>query len=191
MGMKRQTYERRFRELYDEVVQFVDNEIQEWRNRRLEVRKNQISPERIIYILEWREQPLNALALELLHCSGYPHIAFHYDQYLHAIERLPRTPERKYAEFSQLVLLLDGFLRDTLIAEARKIALKDGFFAKIKDGYLIVPIGDTEFRIYYSRSVYGWTVIEPQGFRDYKCGEYHPLEFFPHLLKALVLQHLL
>jgi hypothetical protein len=191
MGMKRQTYERRFRELYDEVVQFVDREIQEWRNRRLEVRKNQISPERIIYVLEWREQPLNALALELLHCSGYPYIALHYDQYLNTIERLPRTPERKYAEFSQLVLLLDGFLRDTLIAEARKIALKEGLFAKIKDGYLIVPIGDTEFLIYYSRSVYSWTVIEPQGFRDYECGEYHPLEFFPYLLKALVLQHLL
>jgi hypothetical protein len=101
------------------------------------------------------------------------------------------SPKGNSTEFDQLGFLLDGFLRDTLIAEARKIALKEGLFAKIKDGYLIVPIGDTEFQIYYSRSVYSWTVIEPQGFRDYECGEYHPLEFFPHLLKALVLQHLL
>jgi hypothetical protein len=191
MGMKRQTYERRFRELFNEVVGFVDSEIQEWRNRRIEVRKNQISSERIVYILEWRGQPLNAFALELLHCTGYPYITLYYDQRSHTIERLPRKPERKYAEFDHLAFLLTYFLESSLIAEAKRIALKEGFFAKIKNGYLFVPIGGAEFQVYYTKSAHCWVVGNLRGSQSYECGEYHPLEFFSHLLKALVFQHLL
>ena len=191
MGMKRQTYERRFRELFNEVIGFVDNEVQEWRNRRLEVRKNQISPERIIYVLEWREQPLNAFTLELLYCNGYPYITLHYDQRSHTIERLPRKPERKSTEFGHLGFLLTYFLEDSLIAEAKRIALKEGLFAKIKDGFLFIPIGDAEFQMYYFKGAHSWVVWHLRGSHRYECGEYHPLEFFLHLLKALVLQHLL
>jgi hypothetical protein len=191
MGMKRQTYERRFRELYDEVVQFVDREIQEWRNRRLEVRKNQISPERIIYILEWQGQPINAFTLELLHCNGYPYITLHYDQRSHTIGRLPRKPERKSTEFDHLGFLLTYFLENSLIVEAKRIALKEGLFAKIKDGFLFIPIGDGEFQIYYFKSNHRWVVWHLRGSHNCECGEYHPLEVFPHFLKALALQHML
>jgi hypothetical protein len=190
MGMSRQTYERRFRELYDEVVRFVNSEIQEWRGWQIEVRINQISPERIVYVVEWQGQPLNAFALELLYCNGYPYIALHYDQHSHTIWRLPLKPRRKKAEFDQLGLLLTNFLEDALMTEAKRIALKEGLFAKVKNRCLFVPIGDTDFRIYYSRKDHSWWVAgQPPDPHRYECEDYHPLEFFSHLLKALVLQH--
>jgi hypothetical protein len=195
MGIKRETYERRFRELFAEVVSLVDREVEEWRKRKIEVRKNQVSQEKFIYIVEFQGRPLNAFALEFYKdSSGYPHIFLCYDSHKEEIYRLHRKPEVKNAQFLNFRSLLATFIEDTILAEAKRIALQEGFFAALKRGDLFVPIGGYEFRLRYLEHINSWKVKCDDltiSWALYECGDYHPLEFLPHLLKALPLRHLL
>jgi hypothetical protein len=195
MGIKRETYERRFRELFAEVVSLVDQEVEEWRKRKIEVRKNQVSREKSIYIVEFQGRPLNAFALEFHKDNiGYPHIFLYYDYHREEIYQLHRKPNIKNAEFLNLQNLLVTFIEDTILAEAKRIALQEGLFAAVKGGDLFVPIGGYEFRLRYLGNNNSWRVRCDDlkiSWTLYECGDCHPLEFFPHLLKALTLRHLL
>jgi hypothetical protein len=196
MGMKRETYMRKFRELFAEVVDLVEEEVNEWRKRRIEVRKNQISSDKFIYVVEWKGQALNAFTLELRRdASGYPYIVLHTDYRFEVISQLHRIPQRKETEFNIFRSMLVSFIEDTTLAEAKRIALQEGFFAAIKGGDLFVPIGNYEFRLRYCKYDNVWRVrcdeLKDCSWVLYECGDLHPLEFFPHLLRVLALRHLL
>ena len=196
MGMSRETYTRKFREIFAEVVNLVEKEVNEWRKRRIEVRKDQISPDKLIYVVEWKGRALNAFALELRKdASGYPYIVLHADNRFEVINQLHRIPYKKEMEFGAFRSLLFSFIEDTILAEAKRIALQERFFAAIKGGDLFVPIGNHEFRLKYYRSDNVWRVrcdkLKDCSWVRYECGDQHPLEFFSHLLKALALRHLL
>lgn len=195
MGMSRQTYERRFRELFAEVVNLVDEEVNEWRKRKIEVRKNQVSADKFIYVVEWQGRALNAFALKLCRDAGnYPFIVLHADYRFEVINQLYRIPSKKETEFDNLRNMLVSFIEGTILAEAKRIALQEGLFAAIKDGDLFVPIGNYEFRLRYYKSDNIWRVRCDElkdSLMRYECGDQHPLEFFPHLLRALALRHLL
>ncbi len=192
MGMKRETYERKFKELFAYTTKLVDNEVDKWRDYKIEVRKNEVSPTKFVYVVEWQGQPLNAFALELRKDNGgYPYILLSYDYLTEGIYRLHRNKDEKV---SSLILLLHHIIEDTIIAEAERIALKQGFFARIKSGNLFVHIGDYEFQLRYLRSDNSWRVWcnDLHIWEEiYECGNHHPLEFLPNLLKALVLKLLL
>ena len=195
MGIKRETYERKFKELFAEILKLVDDEVDRWRGHKIEVRKEEVSPEKLIYIVERRGQPLNAFTLELRKdSSGYPYIILYYDYRSEVIFQLHRKLGKKEAVFLNLRSLLLSFIEDTIHQEAKRVALHEGFFAGIKGGDLFVHIGDYEFRLRYVEHSNSWKVRcddPPTSWALYECGEYHPLEFLPHLLRALTLRHLL
>jgi hypothetical protein len=196
MGMSRATYERRFRELFAEAINLVDGEVNEWRKRKIEVRKNQVGADKLIYVVEWKGQALNAFALELRKdASGYPYIVLHTDYRFEVIYQLHRIPYKKEMALDAFRSLLFSFIEDTILAEAKRIALQEGFFAAMKGGDLFVPIGNYEFRLRYYRSDNVWRVrcdeLKDCSWVRYECGDQHPLEFFPHLLRALALRYLL
>jgi len=196
MGMSRQTYTRRFREMFAEVVNLVEEEVDKWRKRRIEVRKDQISPDKLFYVVEYQGRPLNAFALELRKdASGYPYIALYADYRSEVINQLHRIPYKKETEFGAFRSLLFSFIEDTILAEAKRIALQEGFFAAIKGGDLFVPIGNYEFRLKYYKNDNVWRVrcdeLKDCSWVRYECGDQHPLEFFPYLLRALALKYLL
>jgi hypothetical protein len=192
MGIKRETYERRFRELFAEVVSLVDQEVEGWRKHKIEVRKNQVSREKSIYIVEFQGRPLNAFTLEFRKdASGYPYIALYYDYRSETIFQLHRKLGKKEAVFLNLYSWLLSFIEDTIHQEAKRVALQEGFFAGVKSGDLFVHIGDHELRLRYLKDNNGWRVKCDDlqlTWTLYECGDYHPLEFLPYLLKALVLR---
>jgi hypothetical protein len=195
MGIKRETYERQFRERFAEVIAEVDKEVQKWRERLIEVRKIQDSPEKFVYVIEWQGQPLDAFALEFRKdASGYPYIVFQADNREHTIYQLRRNPYKKEAEILDIICSLRFLVGDIIIAEAKKIALREGLFATLKNGALVIPIGDYEFRLIYSKNDNAWEVKCDKreiSWAQYECNGCHPLDFFPHLLRALALRHLL
>jgi hypothetical protein len=191
MGMSRTTYERKFKELFTEIVKWVDDEVGRWRGYKIEVRRREVSPEKLIYIVEWQGQPLNAFTLELRKdASGYPYIALYYDHRSETIYQLHRKPGKKEVILLNLRSLLLSFIEDTIHPEAKKIALQQGFFAALKGGDLSVHIGDHEFRLRYLVDNNSWRVKcdDPLIWGKYECGDFNPLEFLPYLLKALVLR---
>jgi len=192
MGIKRETYERKFKELFAEIVKLVDDEVDRWRGHKIEVRKEEVSPEKLIYIVEWRGQPLNAFTLEFRrNASGYPSIIIYYDCHSEEVFQLPRKLDKKEAIFLNLYSLLLYFIEDTIHREAKKVALQQGFFAGIKGGDLFVHISDYELRLRYLKDNHGWLVEcdDPKlPWTLYECGDYNSLEFLPYLLKALVLR---
>jgi hypothetical protein len=192
MGMSRATYERKFKELFAEIVKLVDDEVDRWRGYKIEVRRREVSPEKLIYIVEWQGRPLNAFTLELRRdASGYPYIALYYDYRSEVIFQLHRKLGKKEAVFLNLYSLLLSFIEDTIHQEAKRVALQQGFFAGVKSGDLFVHIGDCELRLRYLKDNNGWRVKCDDlqlTWTFYECGDYHPLEFLPYLLKALVLK---
>jgi len=192
MGIKRETYERKFKELFAEIVKLVDDEVDRWRGHKIEVRKEEVSPEKLIYIVERRGQPLNAFTLELRKdSSGYPYIILYYDYRSEVIFQLHRKLGKKEAVFLNLRSLLLSFIEDTIHQEAKRVALHEGFFAGIKGGDLFVHISDYELRLRYLKDNHGWLVEcdDPKlPWTLYECGDYNSLEFLPYLLKALVLR---
>jgi hypothetical protein len=191
MGMKRETYVRRFKQLFNEVVNLVDQVVAD---RKVEISKTQISPDRFIYTLKWRGRPINAFMLELLYCNGYPYITIHYDGCSHTIVQLHRKAENKESEMAQIEYMVDNFIEDTILSEAKKVALAEGLFAAIRSGGLVIPLGDHELQLRYSAEYKGWDVWckdQRSSWVLHKCGDHHPLDFLPHLLRALALQYLL
>jgi hypothetical protein len=193
MGMKRETYERKFRELFACITELVDEEVGRWRDCKIEVQKNQIAPDEFIYVVEWQGRALNAFALEF--CSGYPYIILHYDHHSVVISQLPRKPSNKEMELNSCRDFLISFIRNTIISEAKKVALQQGFFATIKGSSLFVTIGGHIFRLDYWVGLNGWEVrceTDPKVlWTTYYCGNQHPLEFLASLLKSLALEVLL
>jgi hypothetical protein len=192
MGMSRATYERKFKELFAEIVKLVDDEVDRWRGCKIEVHKREVSPEKLIYIVEWQGRPLNAFALEFRRsASGYPYIILYYDYHSEVISQLHRKLGKKEAVFLDLYRLLLSFIEDTIHQEAKRVALQQGFFAGVKGGDLFVHIGDYEVRLRYLKDNNGWWVKGNDlqlTSTFYECGDYHPLEFLPYLLRALVLR---
>jgi hypothetical protein len=191
MGMKRETYERKFKELFADITELVDKEVDRWRDYKIEVRKNQVSPTKFVYVVEWRGRPLNAFVLEFRKDnSGYPYILLYYDHRTEEIYRIHRKIGEKEAS---LIMMLRYFIEETIHLEAKRVSLQEGFFAGIKGGDLIVHIGDYEFRLEYWQNDNIWRVRcdELRIDEKYKCGDCHPLEFLSGLLRALVLRHLL
>ncbi len=189
MGMRRKTYERRFRQLFAEIVNLVDEEIRKWQERLIEVRKDQVSPEKFVYTVEWRGQPLNAFILEFREKdkSGYPSILLYYDNRAEEIYQLPqKTGER----MATLILLLRYFIKETITAEAKRVALQLGLFAGVKGDDLIVHIGNYEFRLKYLLDDHSWLVEcdDLYIWDERKCGDSHPLEYLSDLLRAFVLR---
>jgi hypothetical protein len=176
--------------LFADIAELVDNEVDRWRDCKIEVRKNQVSPTKFVYVVEWQGRPLNAFVLEFRKDnSGYPHIFLYYDHQKEEIYRIHRKIGEKEAS---LISLLCYFIEETITAEAKRVALQQGFFAGIKGGDLIVHIGDYEFRLEYLQNDNSWRVRcdDLRIWEKYKCGDCHPLEFLPDLLRALVLRHL-
>jgi hypothetical protein len=193
--MKRETYERKFRDLFAEVIDLVDGEVQQWRERQIEVRKNQVAPDEFIYVVEWQGRALNAFALEFRSAGGCPFITLHYDHHSVVIFQLPRRLSKKETELNRCRDLLISFIRDTIISEAKKVALQQGFFATIKGGSLFVTVGSHIFRLDYLVGLNGWEVrceTAPKVlWTTYYCSNQHPLEFLAFLLKSLALKVLL
>ena len=191
MGMKRETYERKFRELFDYIVKLVDNEVDKWRACKIEVRKNEVSPTKFVYFVEWQGRPLNAFTLEFQKdSSGYLHILLYYDRQKEEIYRLHRKIDERV---SPLLSLLSYFIEETITAEAKRIALQHGLFAGIKGSKLVVHIGDYEFCLLYWQGSNSWEVecYDLHLWEKYECGDSHPLEYLYELLRALVLRLLL
>jgi hypothetical protein len=191
MGMNRETYERKSKELFAYITELVEGEVNKWRNCKIEVRKNQVAPDKFIYLVEWRGRPLNAFVLESRKDEGgYPYILLYYDHRIEEIYRIHRKIGKKLAS---LLFSLRYFIEGTITAEAKRIALQQGLFAGIKGGDLFVHIGDYEFQLAYLQSDNSWLVrCDDLHIGDvYKCGDCHPLEFLSNLLRALVLRHLL
>jgi hypothetical protein len=191
MGIKRETYVRRFKQLFNEVVNFVDQVVAD---RKVEISKTQISPDRFIYTLNWQGRPINAFMLELLYCNGYPYINIHYDGCSHTIVQLHRKAEKKESEMAQIEYMIDDFIEETILSEAKKVALEKGLFAEIKNRVLVIPFGDRNLLLRYSVEYKGWEVECENLWSSWvlhKCGDLHPLEFLSHLLRALALQYLL
>ena len=193
MGMKRETYERKFRDLFAEVIDLVDGEVQQWREHQIEVRKNQVTPDEFIYVVEWQGRALNAFALDFhKSAGGYPYIILHCDHHSVVISQLPRKPSMKLNSCRDFLI---SFIRNTIISEAKKVALQQGFFATIKGSNLFVIVGGYIFRLDYWVGLNGWEVrceTAPKVlWTTYYCGNRHPLEFLAFLLKSLALKVLL
>ena len=193
MGMSRETYERKFREFFAEVLSLVDEEVQQWKEHQIEVRKKQINPDEFIYVVEWQGRALNAFALEFH--TPHPYIALYYDANSHAIAQLPTKPSKKEMELNTFRDLLIFFMRSTIIAEAKKVALQEGFFSRIVGNNLRVFIGSYEFTLEYWVKSNIWEVrctSDPKVlWEKYPCGNQHPVEFLASLLKSLALKVLL
>jgi hypothetical protein len=132
--------------------------------------------------------------LELLYCNGYPYITIHYDGCSHTIVQLHRKAEKKESEMAQIEYMIDDFIEETILSEAKKVALEEGLFAAIRSGGLVIPLGDHELQLRYSAEYKGWDVWckdQRSSWVLHKCGDHHPLDFLPHLLRALALQYLL
>jgi hypothetical protein len=196
VGMKRETYERKFRGLFAEVIDVVDGEVQQWREHQIEVRKNQVTPDEFIYVVEWQGRALNAFALGFhKSAGGYPYIILHYDHHSVVISKLPRKLSNKEMELNSCRDLLISFIRNTIVSEAKKVALQQGFFATIKGSSLFVTVGGHIFRLDYRVGLNCWEVRYETApkvlWTTSYCGNQHPLEFLAFLLKSLTLKVLL
>jgi hypothetical protein len=196
MGMKRETYERKFRELFACITELVDNEVDRWRDCKIEVQKNQVAPDKFIYVVEWQGRVLNAFALEFCKSTaGYPYITLHYDYHSVTISQLPRKPSNREMELNSCRDLLISFIRNTIVSEAKKVTLQQGFFAAIKGSSLFVTVGGHIFQLDYLVGLNSWEVrckTDPKVlWTKYYCDNQHPLEFLASLLKSVALTVLL
>jgi hypothetical protein len=193
MGMKRTTYEQRFRRLYEQVIQLVENEMKEWCNRGIEVSRLITSPHKIVWTINWDGQPINALSAAFRHdAGGYPYIVLYSDRDSEGIYALHRKQEKLEEIFQRMRSTLDRFAQTTIMAEAKRIALKEGFLATMADNYsLTVYINDCSVMLKYFLHGNAWKVwasdLKDISGKVFECGEQNPLRFFHALLKALAL----
>jgi hypothetical protein len=193
MGMKRATYEHRFRKLFGQVIRLVEDEAQGWRSRGIEVHKFSASPDKVVWAIEWEGQPLNAVAVEFCHdSSGYPYIVLYADHDKEGIYYLHRKQGKIELIFRKMRDALIRFVEDTITGEAKRIALKEGFFV-VKAGTfaLNVYINGCRVQVRYLLRKNAWQVWRPEvsdlNGKEFECGEQNPLRLFPAILKALVL----
>ncbi len=195
MGIKRTTYEQRFKQLYGQVIQFVEDEIQGWRSRGIEVSRLITSPHKIVWTINWDGQPINAFTVKFCHdVGGYPYIVLHSDHGSEGIYALHRKQEKLEEIFHRMKRALASFAQTTIITEAKRIALKEGFFAvtaRNSSDSLVVYINDYSVMLMYFLHGNAWKVWASD-FRDisgkvFECGEQNPLRLFPDILKALAL----
>jgi hypothetical protein len=193
MGIKRTTYEQRFRRLYEQVIQLVEDEIQEWRSRGIKVSRLITSPHKIVWAINWDGQPINAFTVALCHdAGGYPYIVLYSDRDSEGIYAPHRKQEKLEGIFQRMRSALARFAQTTIMAEAKRIALKEGFLATMADNHsLTVYINDCSVMLKYFLYGNAWKVWASD-FKDisgevFECGEQNPLRFFHALLKALAL----
>jgi len=193
MGIKRTTYEQRFRRLYEQAIQLVEDEIQEWRSRGIEVSRLITSPDKIVWTINWDGQPITAFTVAFRHdAGGYPYIVLYGDREIGGIYALHRKQEKLEEIFQLMRSALADLARTTIMAEAKRIALKEGFLATMVDNYsLTVYINDCGVTLKYFLYGNAWKV-QASDFKGisgkvFECSEQNPLRFFHALLKALAL----
>jgi hypothetical protein len=178
---------------FAKIVGIVDAEIRGWRGqgRGIKVRKHSSSPDEVIWTVEWHGQPIGALAARLLQRANYSCAVLLLDDYSEVIDRL-HAGEDLDRKLDALKNSVFTFLDDTILAEAKKVILKEGLFARFKDGDLAVLVNDYEFYFRYYSPSNKWRVsckdLPEWTWKTFECpAEQNPLSFLISLIHGIVL----
>lgn len=193
--MPKITLAQRWVEFFSSVINFIDETVETWRQRKIEVSKSAPTPDRVVWAIKWEGQPVNALCACLFRPDGgsVPYIEVSCNERTVVISDLPRNRKSLPKNVrTDLALLLDTFLFVTLTDESRRIALRKGLFATVTCGIIYLSFGGQILNLLYLTEKNAWQLTygcAPRIIRRiYDCLDDHPLEYFARLLDAIPLE---
>jgi hypothetical protein len=157
----------------------------------MKVRRRSPSSDEVVWTIEWHGQPIGALAARLLQRANYPCAVFLFDDHNEVIDRLhagddldPRLDALKNSVFA--------FLDNTILAEAKRLVLREGLFARFKDGDLAVLLNGYEFCFRYYSPSNKWRVscedLPEWIWKTFECpAEQNPISYLISLIHGIAL----
>jgi len=191
--MAQKTSKRQSNQAFAKIVGIVDAEIRGWQGqgREIKVRKHMPSPAEVMWTVEWHGQPIGALAARLLQRANYPCVVFLFDDHNEVID-LFHTGEDSNLKLDALKNSVFAFLDNTILTEAKRAVLREGLFARFKDGDLAVLLNGYEFCFRYYSPSNKWRVscedLPEWSWKTFECpAEQNPISFLISLIHGIVL----
>jgi hypothetical protein len=191
--MAQKASKRQPNQAFAKIVGIVDAEIRGWQGQgqEIKVRKCMPSPAEVVWTVEWHGQPIGALAARLLQRANCPCAVFLFDNHNEVIDRL-HAGEDLDLRLDALKNSVFAFLDNTILTEAKRAVLREGLFARFKDGDLAVLINGYEFCFRYYSPSNKWRVscedLSEWSWKTFECpAEQNPLSFLIFLIHGITL----